>query len=131
MAYNSALADRIREELGATPAVTELSMFGGWGVTIHGNMAVGVMGDDLIVRVGPESHEHALTLAGARPFDFTGRPMTGWVYVEGSAVRTARSLERWVSRGVAFAESLPPKRPGPRRRAVGRSLSSGPCSILS
>jgi TfoX/Sxy family transcriptional regulator of competence genes len=115
MAYDEELADRIRARLGATSGVTELNMFGGWGVTIHGNMAVGVMAEDLIVRVGPAAFVAALERPGARPFDFTGRPMTGWVFVDGQNVSNARSLHRWVDQGVAFAQSLPPKHAKARR----------------
>lgn len=60
MAYDNDLANRVRESLKDTDAVTELRMFGGWGVTVHGNMAVGVMNDDLIVRVGPHRYGDAL-----------------------------------------------------------------------
>jgi TfoX/Sxy family transcriptional regulator of competence genes len=119
MAYDDDLANRVRESLQGTDAVAELHMFGGWGVTIHGNMAVGVMNDDLIVRVGPHRFEDALARPGARPFDFTGRSMSGWVYVEGNAVTKKAALDRWVRSGRDFAQSLPPKtkttrkRPGP------------------
>ena len=116
MAYDNDLADRVRASLGDAHAVTELSMFGGWGVTVHGNMAVGVMNDDLIVRVGPDSYEDALARPGVRPFDFTGRSMTGWVYVEGGAVANGRALNRWVRSGVDFAKSLPPKTKTSRKR---------------
>jgi TfoX/Sxy family transcriptional regulator of competence genes len=116
MPYDPDLVERVRDCLTDTDRVTELKMFGGWGATVRGNMAVGVMANDLIVRVGPDAYEAALGRAGARPFDFTGRPMKGWVYVEGSALRTARSLGRWVNQGVAFAESLPPKRLAQRPR---------------
>ena len=98
MAYDSDLANRVRESLKDTDAVTELHMFGGWGVTVHGNMAVGVMNDDLIVRVGADSFEAALARPGARPFDFTGRAMTGWVYVDGGFVAKKSALDRWVRR---------------------------------
>jgi TfoX/Sxy family transcriptional regulator of competence genes len=109
MAYDEHLAARVRERLGSTDGVVELKMFGGWGVTVHGNMAVGVMERDLIVRVGPEAFDDALARPGARPFDFTGRPMTGWVFVASQAVANGRSLSAWVARGVDFARSLPPK----------------------
>ena len=84
-------------------------MFGGWGVTVHGNMAVGVIGNDLIVRVGADRYNEELVKPGARPFDFTGREMTGWLYVDGTKVVNGRSLARWVDLGVAYATSLPPK----------------------
>ena len=116
MAYDDDLANRVRESLKDTDAVTELRMFGGWGVTVHGNMAVGVLNDDLIVRVGPDRFDAALARPGARPFDFTGRSMTGWVYVAGSAVAKTAELNRWVRSGVEFAESLPPKTKQPRKR---------------
>jgi TfoX/Sxy family transcriptional regulator of competence genes len=118
MAYDAVLADRVRERLGGVDGVTELRMFGGWGVTIHGNMAVGVLGDDLIVRVGADGYEDALARPGARPFDFTGRAMTGWVYVTSGAIADNRTLTRWIKRGTAHAESLPPKT---ARKARGRS----------
>ena len=118
MAYDDDLANRVRECLGDTDAVVELRMFGGWGVTIHGNMAVGVMNDDLIVRVGPSGFADALARQGARPFDFTGRSMTGWVYVDGDAVRKKAALNRWVSSGTEFAQSLPPKAKAARKRAA-------------
>ena len=107
--FDEQLVLRVRERLGATDGVAELRMFGGWGVTVHGNMAVGVMERDLIVRVGPEAFDDALTRQGVRPFDFTGRSMTGWVFVAGDAVANGRSLSAWVTRGLDYARSLPPK----------------------
>ena len=116
MAYDANLAARVRERLVGIAGVTELTMFGGWGATIHGNMAVGVLGDDLIVRVGPDRYDDELARPGVRPFDFTGRAMTGWVYVDGANLANGRSLTRWVQLGVTYAASLP--RNGPRARAA-------------
>jgi len=118
MAYDDELVDRVRARLAGTDGVTELQMFGGWGATVHGNMAVGVMDHDLIVRVGPDGYAAALARPGARPFDFTGRAMTGWVYVEAAAITTGRALDRWVRAGVEFAGSLPAKAASPKRRAA-------------
>lgn len=120
MAYDLRLAERVRARLAATEGVTELKMFGGWGVTVHGNMAVGVMDADLIVRVGPDGFGDALARPGVRPFDFTGRSMTGWVFVDGKSVANGRALNRWVDAGVAFASSLPRKSGAtrPRRKAA-------------
>jgi TfoX/Sxy family transcriptional regulator of competence genes len=109
VAYDEQLMLRVRDRLRAMDEVVELKMFGGWGVTVNGNMAVGVMERDLIVRVGPEAFDEALTRPGVRPFDFTGRSMTGWVFVAGDAVANGRSLSAWVARGVDYARSLPPK----------------------
>ena len=109
MAYDETLVMRIREHLAMTADVTEMKMFGGWGLTVHGNMAVGVMAQDLIVRVGPHGFDGALQRPGARPFDFTGRPMTGWVFVDGASVADPEALHGWVDLGVSFATSLPSK----------------------
>jgi TfoX/Sxy family transcriptional regulator of competence genes len=113
--YDETLADRVREHMAGYEARTELKMFGGWGITLHGNLAVGVLGDDLIVRVGPDAYDAALARKGARPFDVTGRPMRGWVFVGSSAVRSRAALGRWVAQGGDFASSLPPKAPHQRR----------------
>lgn len=70
-------------------AVTEMiRMFGGLCFTVYGNMAVGVTGDDLMVRLAPDEGEAALAQPGVRPMDFTGRPMKGFVYVGPEGVRT-------------------------------------------
>lgn len=98
-------------------------MFGGLAFTLRGNMCVGVLGDDLLVRVGPDAYDAALTEPGARVFDFTGRPSRGMVVVGGVAVEDDEGLGAWVDAGVAFATSLPAKAPGvaapmkPRRSA--------------
>jgi hypothetical protein len=111
MAFDEELAARIRAALGSVRGVTEIRMFGGLCFTVRGNMAVGVTGDDLMVRLAPEEGEAALARSGVRPMDFTGKPMKGFVFVGAEGVRTDRMLQGWVDRGVAFASSLPPKTP--------------------
>lgn len=109
MAFDEGLAERVRARLGADPGVTEKRMFGGLAFLYEGNMAVGVTGDELMVRVGPDATEAALSRPGTRPFDFTGRPMRGWVVVAASAVSEDETLADWIEQGHAFAASLPPK----------------------
>ncbi len=109
MAYDEGLAQRVTEVLGDRPDLVEKKMFGGVGFMLRGNMTCGVIGEDLIVRVGPEGYDAALARPHARPFDFTGRPMTGWVTVGPDGYEADADLEAWVERGVAFARSLPPK----------------------
>ena len=109
MAYDEGLAHRIREVLGDDPDLIEKKMFGGVGFMLRGNMACGVNQDDLIVRVGPEQYETELARPHARPFDFTGRPMTGWVMVGPEGYQEDQELADWVERGLRFAASLPPK----------------------
>ena len=108
MAYDERLAARIRTVLEDTSGVSERKMFGGLAVLVHGNMACGVVGDTLMLRLGPEGAEEALRRPNVRPMDFTGRPMTGMVYVEPTGLRGV-ALRNWVERAVAYARSLPPK----------------------
>ncbi len=109
MAYDEGLAQRVRELLHGQPSVAEQKMFGGIGWLVRGNMACGVHGDGLIVRVGPERYEAALAEPHAREFDMTGRPMTGWVVVGPDGCATDEALAGWMQQGVAFARTLPPK----------------------
>ncbi len=109
MAYDEGLASRIRSLIGAEPGLAEKKMFGGLAMLLHGNMAVGVHGDALMVRTEPAEQEALLTEPGARVFDMTGRPMKGWMLVDPTGCTKKADLKRWVDRGVAYARSLPPK----------------------
>jgi hypothetical protein len=109
MAYDAGLATRVRETVAGEPGLVEKKMFGGLAFMIDGNLAVGIVGDDLMARVGPNAYEAALTRPHARPFDMTGRPMTGWVLVDAAGLEDDRAYEEWVRDGVAFARSLPAK----------------------
>jgi TfoX/Sxy family transcriptional regulator of competence genes len=109
MPYDEGLAQRIRELLEERDDVVEKKMFGGLAFLLDGNMAVGIVGDELMVRVGPDAYEQALALAHAREMDFTGRAMKGLVYVACEGFESDGDLAGWVARGVAFASSLPPK----------------------
>lgn len=109
MAYDEKLAERVREVLERRRGVSEKKMFGGLAFLVNGHMACGVQGDDLMVRVGPDAYDSALKKAGARPMDFTGRPLKGMVYVGPRGHRRKPSLETWVEQGLSYARSLPPK----------------------
>jgi hypothetical protein len=109
MAYDEGLAERLRETLVDEPGLAERKMFGGLACLIDGNMAVGIIGDDLIVRLAPADYEAALERPHARVFDFTGRPMKGWIVVDAAGLEDDAAYEQWVRQGVAFARSLPPK----------------------
>jgi TfoX/Sxy family transcriptional regulator of competence genes len=110
MAYDEDFAHRIREHLGENTGVTEKAMFGGLAFLLRGNMAVGITSrGELMVRVGPDASEDALTRPHTRLFDMTGRPMKGWILVEPAGVKTDRQLGAWVERGLEFARTLTPK----------------------
>ena len=109
MAYDEALAARIRTALKGRPEVTERKRVGGIAFMVAGNMAVGVIGEDLMARVGPDAHDDALAEPHVRPMDFAGRPMKGMVYVGPDGVATDDDLRGWVDRSAEFAARLPPK----------------------
>lgn len=109
MAYDERLAERIRGQMASIQGFVEKKMFGGIGFLLHGNMACGVNGQNLIVRVGPEQYDAALAEPHVGPFDMTGRPMKGWVVVAPEGCATEADLGSWIQRGVAVAQSLPAK----------------------
>jgi len=109
MSYDETLADRVRAVLARKRGISEKKMFGGLAFLVKGHMACGIIGDDLMVRVGPEAYGAALTKAGARPMNFTGKAMKGLVYVGPRGYARAPSLKAWVEQGVSYATSLPPK----------------------
>ena len=109
MAYDENAAKRIQSIIGEHPGLVEKKMFGGVGFMLQGNMVCGVNKDDLIVRVGPDNYDRLVVQPHARPFDFTGRPMRGWVMVAPDGYVSEKDLNMWVQRGVDFALSLPPK----------------------
>lgn len=109
MAYSEQLAERIRAALGGRDAVTERKMFGGVGWMLNGNMACGTMGDDLLVRVGPEDADRALAEPGVRRMQMGERTMRAFVVVDSAAIVDDDTVARWVDAGAAQAMSLPPK----------------------
>ncbi|MGB7859756.1 MAG: TfoX/Sxy family protein [Acidimicrobiia bacterium] len=109
MAYSEDLADRVRAHIGSNPGVVEKKMFGGIAFMNHGNMAVGVSSDELMVRVGPGGYEQAINEPGVRDFDMTGKRMKGWVLVDSQGTDEDDDLKGWIDVGMNFAATLPPK----------------------
>ena len=110
MAYDEALADRIRATLSHRSDVEEKKMFGGLAFMIAGHMACGVLGADLMARVGEDRLDAALKRPHARVMDFTGRPSRFMVYVGPAGTKTVAAVKKWVDEVAAVAESKPPKR---------------------
>jgi len=109
MAYDEGVAQRVREALEARPDLTEKKMFGGLCFLLGGNMAAGIVGDELMLRVGPDAYEGALARTHAREMDFTGRALRGMVYVSTEGFESDEALVDWLDLAVGFAGSLPPK----------------------
>ena len=110
MAYDEHLAQRVRELIAAEDDFTERAMFGGLAFLIGGHMAVSVSHQGgLLLRVDPADTDALLAKPHAAPFEMRGKPMDGWVRVDAAGLTTRRQLARWVSRGVGYARSLPPR----------------------
>ena len=109
MAFDEGLAQRLREILSDCLGYEEKKMFGGIGFILQGNMACGVIREDLIVRVGAENYPDALLQPDVELFDMTGRAMTGWVIVKEPGYRNDSNLKGWVEQGVSYSLTLPPK----------------------
>ena len=111
MAFDEDLANRVRALVGTEPGLTEKRMFGGLAFLVHGHMAVSASGrGGLLVRVDPEVMHTLVGRDHVGPFEMRGRELNGWLRVADEGVRTKRQLAAWVSRGIGYARSLPPKR---------------------
>jgi TfoX/Sxy family transcriptional regulator of competence genes len=109
MAFDEGLAERIRQLVADQPDMSERKMFGGLCFMVAGNMCFGIVGSELMIRVGPDAYETTVALPNAREMDFTGRSMRGMVYVGEAGLSEDEDLSGWLDRGLDFAGSLPPK----------------------
>jgi len=106
MAYDEDLADRVRKVVPADAEVTERKMFGGLAFLLEGHMFVGVVGSELMVRIGSEATQRALALDHVREMDFTGRPAKNMIFVQPAGLDDP-ALERWVTAASASAPRPP------------------------
>ena len=124
MPYDEGLAQRVRDVLEERPGIAEKKMFGGLAFLLGGKMCVGIVREDLMVRVGPDEYAKAVRQPHARAMDFTGRPMKGFVYVGHEGFESDADLTRWVARGVAFASFLAVKKVRAAKGGVSRRRKS-------
>jgi hypothetical protein len=109
MAFDEGLAQRIREHFAPRRPMVEKKMFGGLAVMLDGHMAVGILGETLMARVGPLAYDKALKMRHVRPMDFTGKPMKGYVFVDPPGFESDPALADWIARCESFVATLPPK----------------------
>jgi TfoX/Sxy family transcriptional regulator of competence genes len=111
MAYDEALAERIRALVGNVPGLTEQKMFGGLAFLIGGNMAIAASGQGgLLVHVDPDESDALVASTDAYPMEMRGKQMQGWLRVDSDHVGTKQQLSHWVEIGTGYARSLPAKR---------------------
>lgn len=109
MAYDTELADRIRELVATEKDIVEKRMFGGLAFLVNGNMSVAASrSGGILVRVDPDDVVDLLD-DHVQPAIMGGREMRGWLRVEATAIEDDGPLREWVDRGVEFARTLPRK----------------------
>ena len=109
MSYDETLASRVRRVLASRSDVHEKAMFGGLAFMLGGHMCCGLVQSKLMVRVDPDAYDRLLREPHAKPMDFTGRPMRGFLYVDPAGLASLPALKKWIARAVQCAESKPPK----------------------
>ena len=109
MAFSETLAQRVRDMLYPLTVAEEKKMFGGIAFLVNGNMTVGVIRDDLIVRVGLEKYQDSLRKPGVDFFQPTGKPMAGWVTVAADGYNTDEETKYWLELALGFVKTLPAK----------------------
>jgi hypothetical protein len=109
MAYDERLAERIREAVKGEKGVTEKAMFGGIAWLRGGNMFVGTLKDELMVRVGKDAHDAEVRRPHARIMDFTGRPMKGYLIIAPAGVKRVAAVKAWADRALEHVSTLPAK----------------------
>jgi TfoX/Sxy family transcriptional regulator of competence genes len=102
MAYNTELADRIRERIADLPNVNEKEMFGGLVFMFNGKMCIGVIKDEMMCRIDPDRHDAEVEKTGCRTMDFTRRPMKGYLLIEESGMRSKKDFDYWVGLALEF-----------------------------
>lgn len=102
MAYSQDLAQRVRETLSIIPQIEEKKMMGGLTFMVNGKMCVGVLQDDLMVRIDPQVYEMALQKKGCREMNFTGKPMKGFVFVSPEGTDSEKDLNFWINLALDF-----------------------------
>jgi TfoX/Sxy family transcriptional regulator of competence genes len=124
MPVNDVLASRIRAVLSEDGVdAREQRMFGGVAFMVDDRFACGTMKDDIVLRIGVEAAQAALSRPGVRPMDFTRRPMAGWVYVSASALAEDAVLAEWVRMGVAYSATRQPSKQRSRKASQAAAVN--------
>ena|SRR6187402_398855 len=122
MAYNESLADRIRSILEERKVKsTDKKMFGGLCFLVDDKMLIGVEKNRLMARIDPEDEPKALKRKGAKPMDFTGRVMKGFVFIDDTAVDMDKDLEYWVDLCLKYN----PKAKASKKKAEAKAKKKG------
>ena len=103
MAYDASLAERINQYI-QTKSVSyyEKKMFGGVCFMVDEKMCLGVVKNELMLRIDPEKQAVYLKKKHARPMDFTHKPMSGFLYISQDGIDKDKDLFYWIDEALAF-----------------------------
>ena len=119
MSADSDLASRVRAALHGIEALREVKMFGGVGFMVNGNLVAAASPRGLLLRVGRERQDEALSQAGIRPMEMRGRRMQGYVYAD-PPPSSEDAIKAWLRSALDYVQTLPPKPADPRPRRAKR-----------
>lgn len=131
MAYDEGLAQRIRDHFQGRTDVVEKKMFGGLCFMVHDHMCCGLLGSDLMARVGPDAYDAHLASPHAKPMEFTGRPMKGILTVDAEGLAEEADLVAWIDRCLDFVDTLPPKPPKAAKAPRKSKKTAGSADVFA
>src|SRR6267142_611580 len=102
MAYDTKLAERIRQTLSPLKHIEEKEMMGGLSFLYNGKMCVGIIKDEMMCRIDPGFHDDAVEKTGCRTMDFTKKPMNGWVMIDEIGMKSKKDFNYWIGLALAF-----------------------------
>jgi len=103
MTYSEYLADRVRNSLTSSHiSFREKEMFGGICFMVNDKMLMGVIKDNLMVRIDPLKQDEYLKERGCSLMDFTKRTMKGYLNIDPKGVDMDEDLDKWITRCMKF-----------------------------
>lgn len=102
MAYNTVLADRVREILVDTLNVTEKKMFSGIAFMVDEKMCICIVKTGLMCRIDPNRFDELVQKNGVQPMVMKGKEMNGYLLVDEEIVVSNKSLQYWVDICIDF-----------------------------
>jgi TfoX/Sxy family transcriptional regulator of competence genes len=119
MAYDTKLAERIRESLAHLAKVEEKEMMGGLSFLYNGKMCVGIIKDEMMCRIDPDGHEAAVEKTGCRTMDFTKKPMKGWVMIDETGMKTKKEFGYWIGLALDYNKKAKSSKSKKKKKEIG------------
>ena len=116
MAYDEELAERVRKYFSSIKKVEEKKMMGGLTFMVNEKMCVGVLKDELMLRIEPELHDEAIAKNGCRIMDFTKKPMKGFVFVSEEGMKSKKDFDYWMNLALDYNSKAKASKKKPKKK---------------